>query len=91
MPQLKRSVKPKKKNPKVKGTGTGSILGQAFRAYNASLPRSIKAQDKIWAEWRRLSPTRTRKRVSYNKAANPGIGRPPRSRTGGLGYNPTRR
>jgi hypothetical protein len=36
--------------------------------------------DKIWSEWRRLSPTQTRKSVRYNKAANPGIGRPPRSR-----------
>jgi hypothetical protein len=80
MPQY---IKPRKRNPNVKGTGTGNILGQTARAYKAMTLGAVgksEEADKIWSEWRRLSPTQTRKSVRYNKAANPGIGRPPRSR-----------
>ena len=78
MPQY---VKPKKRKSNVKGTGTGNVIGQAARVYKASLPwKSMEEQDKIWAEWRRLSPSQTRYRVRGKKALNPGIGRPPRSR-----------
>ena len=78
---MPRYVKPRKRKSTVKGTGTGNIIGQTARAYKASLPfQSMEEKDKIWSEWRRLSPTQTRKRVRYNKAMNPGIGRPPKSR-----------
>jgi hypothetical protein len=78
---MPRYIKPRKRNLNVKGTGTGNIAGQTARAYKASLPfQSMEDQDKIWSEWRRLSPTQTRKRVRNKKVLYPGIGRPPRSR-----------
>tara|TARA_R110002020_G_scaffold64609_1_gene171356 strand:- start:7 stop:243 length:237 start_codon:yes stop_codon:yes gene_type:complete len=78
---MPKYIKPRKRNPKVKGTGTGNILGQTARLYKAALPgKNMEEQDKIWSEWKRLSPTQTRKRVKNKKALYPGIGRPPRSR-----------
>ena len=72
---------PKKR--KIKGTGTGSTLGQTARAYKAMTLGAVgksEEADEIWKEWARLSPTITRARVRSKKALNPKITRPPRSR-----------
>ena len=62
--------KPKKRKPKVKGEGTGSMIGQAARAYKAMTMDALgrtEGADKIWEEWRRLSPKATKSRARVKK------------------------
>tara|TARA_R110002051_G_scaffold286985_1_gene349653 strand:+ start:308 stop:547 length:240 start_codon:yes stop_codon:yes gene_type:complete len=73
--------KPKKRKPKTKGTGTGSMVGQAARAYKAMTMDALgkpESADPIWAEWKRLSPSQTKSRARIKKAFYPGRGRPPK-------------
>ena len=82
MPFLnKKPPKQKKRMPKTKGTGTGSPIGQAARAYKAMTMDALgkpKSADPIWTEWRRLSPSQTKSRARVKKALYPGRGRPPK-------------
>ena len=79
MPQFYNATKRKPK--KTKGTGTGSPIGQAGRAYKAMTLDALgkpKSADPIWAEWKRLSPSQTKSRVRIKKEFYPGRGRPPK-------------
>ena len=72
MPFLnKKPPKQKKRMPKIKAAGTGSLLGQTARAYKAMTMDALgrtESADKIWEEWKRLSPAVTKGRARVKKA-----------------------